>query len=62
MTRTKCNYGIKCGEDHPRAKLSNHEVELLRRLHDGGMTQRELAIKFEISPAQVNNLVNYRQR
>jgi hypothetical protein len=41
--------GYRLGEDHHRAKLSNHEVDLLLQLADEGMSERQLAEKFEIS-------------
>jgi len=54
--------GIRRGQDHGRAKLTDHEVELLRRMQEEGCAYRFLAMKFEISIGQVFNIVNYRQR
>lgn len=55
--------GDRVGEDHPRAKLTNHEVELIRELYEfGGITMRQIAEKFEVAPATICGIVNYRQR
>lgn len=58
----KCKQGFRFGQDHGRAKLTDHEVELIRQLYDGGMTQSELVDKFEIAKSHVSRLVNYKQR
>lgn len=50
------------GQTHPRAVLTDHEVELIRRLNDEGMTQKEIALRFEISKSQVSKIVRYLQR
>lgn len=39
----------KRGEGHPRAKLTEDDVRLIRALGAEGMTQRGLAAKFEVS-------------
>jgi hypothetical protein len=59
--------GNRLGEDHPRAKLSNEEVELIRELanpSDGAasMPQRLIAEKFEISRGTVADIVTFRRR
>lgn len=55
--------GIRIGEEHGRAKLSDHEVDLLRRMVEGGkLSQKEAADKFEISKGHVSKLVSYKQR
>lgn len=38
--------GHLVGEDHPNAKLNWHEVELMRTLHDDGMSLMEICRKF----------------
>jgi len=35
---------------HPRAALTEHEVDLLRELIENGMSLREIAKKFEVHP------------
>jgi len=47
------------GQDHPLAKLTNHEVELIRQLAEGGMPQTQIAAKFGISKSQVSKIVHY---
>lgn len=54
--------GNRVGEDHPRAHLSNHEVDLIRDLAEGGMAQRMIAEKFEISRGTVSDIVRFRRR
>jgi hypothetical protein len=45
--------GHVVGQDHHRAKLSDHDVWLIHELRDGGMQYAEIAAKFEISKTQV---------
>lgn len=55
--------GIRRGELHGRAKLTDHEVELIRRMVESGeWTQNQIALKFEISKSCVSFIVNYRRR
>jgi predicted DNA-binding protein (UPF0251 family) len=42
-------YATRRGERHPRAKLTEDDVRLIRALGAEGMTQRGLAAKFEVS-------------
>lgn len=50
------------GENHHCSKLSDHDVELIRILHDEGLTFVELADKFEVSAYHVRDIVNFRYR
>lgn len=54
--------GLRVGEDHPRAKLTNRDVELIRRLHEEGMSYRKIAIKFDVSVMLVCYICTYRRR
>jgi DNA invertase Pin-like site-specific DNA recombinase len=54
--------GLRVGQDHQRAKLSDAAVEMIRRLHEGGMSYRVIAIKFEISKAMVCYICTYQKR
>jgi hypothetical protein len=61
--------GRRVGEDHPAAKLSDHEVELMRRLHEEypeGHPQhlgyRKLASKFGVTKTLVRRICNYQLR
>lgn len=51
------------GQHHPKATLSDREVELLRSLReDDGWTYGQLARKFEISKNTVVRICKYRTR
>jgi len=59
--------GRRVGEDHPRATLTDSEVELIRQLAEGDqdnppMSHREIAKKFEISRGTVGDIVSFRRR
>lgn len=57
------NSGPRRGEDHPRAELTNREVELMRALYAaGGWGYGRLAAKFECSKASVRDIVKERRR
>lgn len=45
--------GLRVGEDHQNATLTNAEIELLLRLRDDGWSYRQLAEKFEVSKSAV---------
>lgn len=45
--------GLRVGEDHPRAKLTDGEVDMLLALREEGWSYRQLAEKFEISKSAV---------
>ncbi len=59
MQKRKTN---QFGENHPRAKLTDAEVETIRSLHDQGMSYRELAKKFEISKSTAESICLFRRR
>lgn len=50
------------GEEAPRAKVMDHEVEFMRRLRSAGMSIAELSEKFDLSKAQVSKICAWRQR
>lgn len=54
--------GLRVGQDHQRAKLSDAAVELIRRLHEDGLSYRVIAEKFEISKAMVCYICTYQKR
>ncbi len=54
--------GLRIGEDHPRAKLTDAEVERLRQLHAEGIGYRRLAVIFEVNRATVRDIVKFRTR
>ncbi|RBM46235.1 hypothetical protein DLR66_04860 [Vibrio paracholerae] len=52
----------KYGEKHHLAKVSNHDVELCRQLHDEGVRPCEIAEKMELGYTYVQWILNYRIR
>lgn len=48
--------GRVIGEDHHRAKLTAHDVELIRALGDEGMSQQQRAEKFEVSRRTIRDI------
>jgi hypothetical protein len=55
--------GRGSGQRHPKAKLSDREVDLLRTLREvEGWSYGKLATAFEVSKAAVADLCKYRRR
>lgn len=54
--------GQRIGQDHPAAKLSDADVELLLGLRGEGWSYRRLADKFEVSKSQARNICKGRKR
>lgn len=55
--------GVRVGEDHQRATLTDHDVELMRQLHEqDGIGYKRLAKMFEVSVRNVRDIVNYKRR
>jgi hypothetical protein len=54
--------GRRIGESHPRAKLLNHEVDLVLDLLDAGLSYAEVAHKFEVSKSCIAHIANGRRR
>ena len=54
--------GIRVGQDHQRAKLSNRDVELIRQMHGEKIKRRVIAEKFEVSESTIDKIANYRRR
>lgn len=54
--------GLRIGEDHPNAKLTDSEVERIRQLHEHGMTYGTLAEKFEVSKWTIGRICRYERR
>ena len=52
----------RAGERHYNAKLTDHEIELILELYDGGMSAREIAEKFEVAVRTVFRYVTGEQR
>lgn len=54
--------GLRIGEDHQNALLTDAECELIRKLREGGMKYTDIAEKFEISKSTVADIVKFRRR
>ena len=60
--QTKRGPGFRIGESHHNAKLTDHDVELIRLLRESGMRIVEIARKFESSESNIRSITNYRNR
>jgi len=54
--------GHRIGESHPRARLSNEDVRLVRALHDEGIGYKRIGEKFETSPKTIESICTGRTR
>lgn len=54
--------GLRVGQYHQRAKLSDLDVEHIRQLYEQGVTRSVIAEKFEVCKSTVNKIVSYRRR
>lgn len=55
--------GYRVGEGHQRAVLSDHEIDLVRHLHEeDGLGYRKLAVIFEMSKSAIREICLYRVR
>lgn len=54
--------GGRVGEQHQHAKLSDHEVELVRRMRAEGLTYDCIAEKMEVSKSCVADICTWRRR
>lgn len=54
--------GLAIGESHPRAVLTNHEVDLLLELRGEGISYDRLAVIFEVSKGTVAKICTGQRR
>jgi DNA invertase Pin-like site-specific DNA recombinase len=54
--------GLRIGEDHPNAKLTDGEVETIRQLNEDGMNYKTIAEKFECSKSTVQMICQHIRR
>lgn len=54
--------GHRIGESHPRARLSNDDVRLVRALHDEGLGYKRIADKFESGVSTIRDICTLRTR
>lgn len=63
FTRSPARSGRRRGADHPRAKLTDGEVALIRQEYaTGRWSYSQLAEKFEVSKATIADIVKERRR
>ncbi|TAN29576.1 MAG: hypothetical protein EPN31_06210 [Castellaniella sp.] len=55
-------HGLPIGEDHPKARYTNHEVDLVLALRDQGASYGEIARKMDMPKATVQAICNGRAR
>lgn len=53
---------MKTGQYHHRAKLTDHDVELIRQLHEEGMSYTTIARKFDVSRSMVGRICRFERR
>lgn len=54
--------GRRVGQDHHRAKFTDHEVELMRQMNDNGMSFYRIARVMECGETTVRDICNHRRR
>lgn len=54
--------GLRIGESHHKAILTDHEVDLMRDLHEEGYSYEWLSKKFEVSKWSVGRICRYERR
>ncbi len=54
--------GHRIGESHPRARLSDDDVRLVRALHEEGLGYRRIAVKFEVGISTIRDICTHRTR
>lgn len=54
--------GLRIGEDHQNAKLTNAEVDQIRALNESGIGYRRLAAMFEVSRSTIAMIVRCERR
>lgn len=54
--------GLRVGQDHQRAKITDRDVELIRQMHEDGLSYRLLAEKFEISKTLAFYICGFQRR
>ena len=53
-------HNVKRGENHPRAKLTEKKVRLIRLYYKGGFTQVELAEMFGVKRCTISAIITRR--
>lgn len=62
LTVKRGTNGYRIGDSHQRADLTDHEIELMRRMHDKGAGPNQLARLFDVSRTHAWRIVTFRAR
>jgi len=54
--------GYRIGDSHHRAKITNHEVDLILELNMAGYGYKRIAQKFDIGVRTVRDIINGKKR
>lgn len=54
--------GIRVGQDHQRAKLTDREVELILKLHEQGLSYLTIATKFDVHKSTIAKICRGERR
>jgi Mor family transcriptional regulator len=54
--------GYRIGDSHHNARLTDHEVELIRQLRGDGMKVSDLAHKFSVSKGYISKVLRHALR
>lgn len=54
--------GLRIGEDHQNAKLTDAEVDHIRKLNESGVGYKRLARMFEVSRSSIAMICRYERR
>lgn len=54
--------GRRCGEGHPKARLSDAQVDEMRDLNEGGWGYKRLAARFQVPVGTVADICTYTRR
>lgn len=54
--------GRRVGQDHHRARFTDHEVELMRQMRDSNMSFYRIARIMECGESTVRDICNHRRR
>lgn len=55
-------YGLRIGQGHHNAKLTDADVRLIRQLHEEGMTYAQIAQKFDANRFHIGRICRYERR
>ena len=54
--------GLRVGESHQRAKLTDQEVDQIRELHEAGMSYKQLALIFGVGKSTIQDIITCKCR